>query len=55
MSQEYDVLISYSSRDREIAEELAIRLREAGFFLFFDRWCLPGGKHWGLLLGERYG
>jgi hypothetical protein len=52
MSQEYDVFISYSSRDRAMAEELAIRLREAGLSPFFDRWCLPGGKPWGpLLLG----
>jgi hypothetical protein len=52
----YDVFISYSSRDRAMAEELANRLREAGLSLFFDRWCLPGGKPWGpLLLGGRHG
>jgi len=52
MSQEYDVFISYSSRDRAMAEELAIRLREAGLSPFFDRWCLPGGKPWGPLLEQ---
>jgi len=46
----YDVFISYSSRDRAIAEKLVKRLREAGLSLFFDRWCLPGGKPWGPLL-----
>ena len=49
---QYDVFISYSSRDRTIAEELAIRLREAGLSPFFDRWCLPGGKPWGSLLEQ---
>ncbi|MDH4135181.1 MAG: TIR domain-containing protein [Anaerolineae bacterium] len=52
MSPKYDVFISYSSRDRPVAEELAIRLREAGLSLFFDRWCLPGGKPWGPLLEQ---
>jgi len=52
MSQKYDVFISYSSRDRAMAEELANRLREAGSSLFFDRWCLPGGKPWGPLLEQ---
>jgi hypothetical protein len=52
MSQKYDVFISYSSRDRAMAEELAIRLREAGLSPFFDRWCLPGGKPWGPLLEQ---
>jgi WD40 repeat protein/energy-coupling factor transporter ATP-binding protein EcfA2 len=47
MSQKYDVFISYSSRDRVMAKELANRLREAGFSPFFDRWCLPGGIPWG--------
>jgi hypothetical protein len=56
MSPKYDVFISYSSRDRAMAEELANRLREAGLRPFFDRWCLPGGKPWGpLLLGGRHG
>jgi len=49
---QYNVFISYSSGDRTIAEELAIRLREAGLCLFFDRWCLPGGKPWGPLLEQ---
>ena len=35
-----------------MAEELAVRLREAGLSLFFDRWCLPGGKPWGPLLEQ---
>jgi energy-coupling factor transporter ATP-binding protein EcfA2 len=52
MSQKYEVFISYSSRDRAMAEKLAIRLREAGLSLFFDRWCLPGGKPWGPLLEQ---
>ncbi len=52
MSQKYDVFISYSSRDRAMAEELAIRLREADLSPFFDRWCLPGGKPWGPLLEQ---
>ena len=52
MSQKYNVFISYSSRDRAMAEELAVRLREAGLSLFFDRWCLPGGKPWGPLLEQ---
>ena len=52
MSQKYDVFVSYSSRDRAMAEELANRLREAGLSLFFDRWCLPGGKPWGPLLEQ---
>jgi hypothetical protein len=38
MSHKYDVFISYSSRDRAMAEDLANRLREAGFSPFFDRW-----------------
>jgi KaiC/GvpD/RAD55 family RecA-like ATPase len=50
MSPKYDVFISYSSHDRALAEEVANRLREAGLSLFFDRWCLPGGKPWGPLL-----
>jgi hypothetical protein len=52
MSHKYHVFISYSSRDRAMAEELANRLREAGLSLFFDRWCLPGGKPWGPLLEQ---
>ena len=52
MSHKYDVFISYSSHDRAMAEELANRLREAGLSLFFDRWCLPGGKPWGPLLEQ---
>jgi hypothetical protein len=56
MSHQYDVFISYSSRDRAMAEELANHLRESDLFPFFDRWRLPGGKPWGaLLLGGRRG
>jgi hypothetical protein len=52
MSHKYDVFISYSSRDRAMAEKLANRLREAGLSPFFDCWCLPGGKPWGPLLEQ---
>jgi hypothetical protein len=45
---------SYSSRNRAMAEELAIRLREADLSPFFDRWCLPGGKPWGAVPGTVY-
>jgi WD40 repeat protein len=44
-SPEYDAFISYASEDREWAEGLAERLRNAGVRVWFDRWQLKPGSH----------
>lgn len=40
------VFINYEAADREAAEKLAVKLREAGFELWFDAWHLPTGAAW---------
>ncbi len=42
----HDVFLSYSSADRETAEELAHRLRQEGAVPWLDRWNLIPGEPW---------
>jgi hypothetical protein len=45
MAQQFDVFLSYNSRDRAVVERIARRLKRARIELWFDRWSLtPGGK-----------
>lgn len=43
---QFDAFISYSSHDREWAEQLATALREHGKRVWFDQWELQPGDNW---------
>ena len=46
-SQEYDVFLSHSSKDKPAVERIADRLRaEEGIQPFLDKWHLPPGAPW---------
>jgi hypothetical protein len=45
MSFEYDVFLSYSSKDREKVESIAIRLQADGFRVWFDQFVIKPGTH----------
>jgi len=50
VAQQFDVFLSYNSRDRAVVERIAQRLKRAGIEPWFDRWSLtPGGKWQGEL------
>jgi tetratricopeptide (TPR) repeat protein len=42
----YDVFLSYNSAQKEWVRELARRLRDSGFNVWFDEWRLRGGESW---------
>ena len=44
--QNFDLFLSYNSRDHEQVEDLARRLRLHPLTLFFDRWYLTPGLRW---------
>jgi WD40 repeat protein len=44
--QNFDLFLSYNSRDHEQVEDLARRLRQHRLTLFFDRWYLAPGLRW---------
>ncbi len=43
---EYDVFLSYNTRDHATAERIAHALRERKLKVFFDRWELVAGRPW---------
>jgi WD40 repeat protein/energy-coupling factor transporter ATP-binding protein EcfA2 len=44
--QQFDVFLSYNSRDRAVVERIAERLRRAGIEPWLDRWWLTPGERW---------
>src|SRR2546423_842947 len=42
----YDVFISYNSKDRDAARNVAEELKQAGLSVWFDQWELRPGKTW---------
>ncbi len=42
----YDVFLSYNSAQKEWTRDLARRLRDSGFNVWLDEWCLRGGESW---------
>ncbi|MCX6677787.1 MAG: toll/interleukin-1 receptor domain-containing protein [Methanothrix sp.] len=40
---EYDVFLSYSSKDREIVHALAERLKQDGLRVWLDAWAIQPG------------
>ena len=42
----HDVFISYNQAQKDWAENLARRLRDAGFKVWFDKWSLRPGEPW---------
>ena len=51
VSQQFDVFLSYNSRDRAIVERIAQRLKRAGLEPWLDRWSLTPGAEWQRELG----
>jgi hypothetical protein len=56
----YDVFLSYAGEDREIAEELALALRDTGFNVWYDKFQLRAGDQFLARINEgltnsRYG
>ncbi|MEJ2502373.1 MAG: TIR domain-containing protein, partial [Gemmatimonadota bacterium] len=45
-SDPYDAFVSYSRRDTDAAERIAVTLRDRGLRVFLDRWCLHAGERW---------
>jgi WD40 repeat protein len=43
---QYSVFLSHDSRDKDLIEPLAYRLRDAGLFPWFDKWELVPGRRW---------
>lgn len=43
IADNYEVFISYSSRDKDMASRLAEALRAAGLSVWFDEWSIPVG------------
>jgi WD40 repeat protein len=52
-AQRFDVFLSYNSRDREVVEQIAERLKRAGVEPWLDRWALTPGGDWQHELGAR--
>ena len=50
-AQRFDVFLSYNSRDGEIVERIAERLKWAGLEPWLDRWSLTPGVEWQAELG----
>ncbi|MFD9717412.1 TIR domain-containing protein [Streptomyces sp. NPDC059076] len=48
----YDAFISYNSADLDVVQTLAEELRERGFHVFLDHWCLVRGEPWQEALSE---
>jgi len=49
----YDVFLSHSRDQKDWTRDLARRLRDEGFEVWFDEWCLRGGENW--IVGLRRG
>ena len=49
----YDVFLSHNSAQKGWTLDLARRLRDGGFKVWFDDWCLRGGENW--IVGLRRG
>jgi DNA-directed RNA polymerase subunit RPC12/RpoP len=45
-TQDYDVFLSYNSKDRDAVREIAGRLRSGGLLPWFDTIDLPPGERW---------
>jgi hypothetical protein len=45
-SKDYDVFLSYSSRDAKAVEAIAAELLKHGILPWFDRWDIPPGASW---------
>src|SRR5580692_11632971 len=43
---DYDVFLSYHSKDKAVVETLADRLKTAGLHVFLDKWSLVPGEPW---------
>ncbi|MCL4202232.1 MAG: SUMF1/EgtB/PvdO family nonheme iron enzyme [Pirellulaceae bacterium] len=42
----FDTLLSHNSADKPAVEQLAVRLRDAGVSVWFDKWNLSPGEPW---------
>jgi len=42
----YDVFLSHNRAQKDWTRDLARRLRDEGFEVWFDEWCLRGGESW---------
>lgn len=52
-TSDYDVFLSYNSRDREQVTAIAERLKERGILPWLDVWEIPPGKRWQQELSKR--
>ena len=52
-ASQYDVFLSHNRAQKDWTRQLARRLRDAGFRVWFDEWCLRGGENW--IVGLRRG
>ena len=43
---EYDIFLSYNRAQKDWTRELARRIRDAGFKVWFDEWMLKAGDNW---------
>ena len=51
VSQQFDVFLSYNSRDGAVVQRIAERLKRAGIEPWLDRWSLTPGREWQRDLG----
>ena len=49
----FDVFLSYNSKDREAVEKIAIQLKEHGILPWFDKWELVPGRSWQQALAKQ--
>jgi len=49
----YDVFLSHNRAQKDWTRDLGRRLRDEGFKVWFDKWCLRGGENW--IVGLRRG
>ena len=49
----YDVFLSHNKAQKGWTQDLGRRLRDHGFKVWFDKWCLRGGENW--IVGLRRG
>jgi hypothetical protein len=49
----FDVFLSYNSKDREVVEKIAIQLKGHGILPWFDKWELVPGRSWQQTLAKQ--
>ncbi len=49
----FDVFLSYNSKDRQAVEKIAVQLKEHGILPWFDKWELIPGRSWQQALAKQ--